>query len=95
MLKVLALLMVTTGVLPVCASADTTQTNTQAENTAVPELLARAERGDAKAQFNLGQIYDTGLGVPQDVVQAVAWWRKAADQGFAQAWTKAFALRQK
>ena len=30
-------------------------------------------------------MYENGRGVPQDYVQAVAWYRKAADQGFADA----------
>lgn len=41
----------------------------------------RAERGDVDAQFNLGWRYETGDGVGQDWVQAVYWYRKAADQG--------------
>ena len=32
-----------------------------------------AEQGDASAQYFLGGMYDLGLGVPQDYVQAVAW----------------------
>jgi TPR repeat protein len=42
-----------------------------------------AEQGDAGAQTDLGVIYDTGLGVPQDYAQAVVWYHKAADQGDA------------
>lgn len=38
----------------------------------------------AEAQFNLGIMYHNGLGVPQDYAQAVAWYRKAAAQGFAE-----------
>src|SRR5271155_306922 len=44
-----------------------------------------AEQGDAKAQYELGGMYDAGHGVPQDHVEAVRWFRKAADQGFADA----------
>src|SRR5271155_3469828 len=44
-----------------------------------------ASRGDATSQNNLGAIYDKGNGVAQDYVEAVKWYRKAADQGFAQA----------
>ena len=39
----------------------------------VAELRARAEQGDAYAQFDLGVMYDTGRGVPQDYVQAHMW----------------------
>ncbi len=44
-----------------------------------------AEQGNAKAQFNLGVMYDRGLGVPQDYAEAVKWYRKAAEQGNARA----------
>jgi TPR repeat protein len=42
-----------------------------------------AEQGNAGAQTDLGVIYDSGLGVPQDYAQAVVWYHKAADQGDA------------
>jgi len=44
-----------------------------------------ADQGDALAQYNLGDMYDIGLGVPQDYAEAVKWHRKAADQGYAAA----------
>ena len=37
------------------------------------------------AQVNLGYEYTNGRGVPQDYAQAMEWYRKAADQGDAQA----------
>jgi TPR repeat protein len=37
------------------------------------------------AQFNLGALYYDGHGVPQDYAAAVDWYRKAAEQGLAQA----------
>ena len=46
-------------------------------------LRQRAEQGDAGAQASLGVMYRTGEGVPQDHVEAVAWYRLAADQGEA------------
>jgi TPR repeat protein len=46
-------------------------------------LIARAEQGDALAQFNLGVKYANGEGVPQDYKAAVKWYRKAAEQGHA------------
>jgi TPR repeat protein len=42
---------------------------------------ALAEQGDAKAQFNLAQMYSNGQGVVQDHRLAVRWWRRAAEQG--------------
>ncbi len=41
--------------------------------------------GDADAQFNLGQAYKLGRGVPVDLKQAEDWYRKAALQGHLQA----------
>ena len=38
-----------------------------------------AEQGDANAQFNLGLMYRFGNGVPKDDVEAVKWFRKAAE----------------
>jgi TPR repeat protein len=46
---------------------------------------ALAERGDRTAQTNLGNCYYKAYGAVKDQVQAVMWWRKAADQGHAQA----------
>ena len=46
---------------------------------------ARAEQGDAEAQFNLARAYYHGQGVPQDYNGAARWYRKAADQGYAKA----------
>ena len=34
-------------------------------------------------QTLLGEMYEDGSGVPQDDAQAVQWYRKAADQGYA------------
>ena len=45
------------------------------------ETRQKAGQGAAAAQFNLGGMYATGRGAPQDDAQAFAWYRKAADQG--------------
>jgi len=44
-----------------------------------------AEQGYAKAQYNLGVLYNKGIGVPQDYTEAMKWYRKAAEQGLADA----------
>ena len=41
-----------------------------------------ADRGDATAQNNLGGLYHSGQGVPQNYPEAVKWYRRAADQDF-------------
>ncbi|GHT40295.1 hypothetical protein AGMMS49921_01440 [Endomicrobiia bacterium] len=46
-----------------------------------------AEQGNAKAQYNLGLMYDKGEGVKQDYKEAVDWYKKAALQGHSDART--------
>lgn len=46
------------------------------------ELRAEAEAGDASAQWRLGGNYELGIGVPQDTTEAIAWYRKAAEQNY-------------
>ncbi|MEO6216569.1 MAG: SPOR domain-containing protein [Sphingomonas sp.] len=48
---------------------------------AVDEWRPAAIAGDADAQFNLGQAYKLGRGVPVDMAMAESWYRKAALQG--------------
>ncbi len=52
-------------------------------DTAVKELRPLAEQGHPKAQYNLGVMYQLGLGVPQDDQEAAQWCRLAAEQGHA------------
>ena len=56
-----------------------------AQSTEIEQLRLAAEQGDASAQFNLGFMYATGEGVPQDYQEALKWYRLAAEQGHAQA----------
>ena len=52
----------------------------------VAALLEFVEDGSPGAQFLLGSLYDTGQqGVPEDDVEAVKWYRLAAEQGLAEA----------
>ena len=55
--------------------------NSNDYQTALTEWLPLAERGDANAQRNLGQMYRNGEGVPKDDIEAVRWYKLAADQG--------------
>lgn len=52
---------------------------------AVAQWRPLALAGDADAQFNLGQAYKLGRGVPTDLGQAEVWYRRAAKQGHLQA----------
>jgi TPR repeat protein len=47
-----------------------------------------AEQGNDSVQFNLGIMYDIGLGVPKDYALAVKWYRLAAEQNHGQAQTR-------
>lgn len=50
------------------------------------QLYQRAARaGDAPAQNNIGELYETGRGVAPDPSQASDWYRQAAAAGFAPA----------
>ena len=53
--------------------------------TALREWKPLAKQGYAYAQYNLGQMYRRGQGVPQDYETAVKWYRLAAEQGDATA----------
>ncbi len=52
---------------------------------ALKQFRLAANQGHAKAQNNLGVMYDNGQGVPQDYKEAAKWFRLAADQGYARA----------
>jgi V8-like Glu-specific endopeptidase len=49
--------------------------------TALRRLSPLAEKGDARAQFDIGFMHAYGWGVQRDSAAAIAWYRKAADQG--------------
>jgi TPR repeat protein len=49
--------------------------------TALREWTPLAEQGNARAQHNLGVMYDEGWGVPQNYKTAVKWWKLSAEQG--------------
>ncbi|MCQ2395146.1 MAG: hypothetical protein MJ249_12760 [Kiritimatiellae bacterium] len=51
----------------------------------VEQYRKAAAAGDARAQCNLGMMYEYGRGVKKDEKQAVEWYRKAADAGDARA----------
>jgi TPR repeat protein len=46
-------------------------------------LPAGGRAADAAAQNNVGELYETGRGVAPDLKQALDWYRKAAEAGFA------------
>ena len=50
-------------------------------DTSLEKLQSRAEQGYAEAQYNLGFMYRTGQGVPQNYIQAYMWNSLAAAEG--------------
>src|SRR4051812_10045835 len=52
---------------------------------AIAQWRPLAEAGNADAQFNMGQAYKLGRGVPADPRIAQSWYQKAAQQGHEQA----------
>jgi TPR repeat protein len=49
------------------------------------QLRQAAESGEVLAQLKLGVMFDEGDGVQSDVYEAVKWYRKAAENGNAEA----------
>jgi uncharacterized protein len=62
--------------------------------TALRKWTTLAEQGDANAQYNLGNIYRLGQGVPQDDKTAEKWYRLAAEQGLEYARNNLSVLQQ-
>ncbi len=76
--------------LPACAQDNPVKQGFEAwqrgdYKTAVELWRGPANAGDADAQFDLGQAYKLGNGVPADLNQAEYWYGKAAAQGHEQA----------
>jgi hypothetical protein len=53
-----------------------------AASPAPADIMARAEQGNAEAQYSVGLMYQGGRGVPQDLAEAAKWYRKSAEQGY-------------
>jgi TPR repeat protein len=53
---------------------------------AAARIRPLAEQGEARWQYFLGTCYDNGIGgVSQDYAEALKWYRKAAEQGYGDA----------
>src|SRR2546422_724089 len=56
----------------------------EADRKLLAEIRTKAEKGDAQSQFELGAAFHFGsFGVAKDSVEAVKWYRKAAEQNHA------------
>jgi TPR repeat protein len=51
----------------------------------IATIRVQAEKGLASSQYNLGRMYELGIKVPIDKTQALAWYKKAALQGYPDA----------
>lgn len=72
--------------LAVCLWAGCQSTNSGARSDKSLEgLRAKAESGNLRAQYELGQIYATGEGVPRNDAEALTWLTRAAASGHADA----------
>ena len=78
LISLVALLCFGEVALPDAAAQQTDELRKEFQNT-----KAKAEKGDAAAQSNLGFMYGKVEGVAKDELEAVKWFRKAADQGNA------------
>jgi TPR repeat protein len=52
---------------------------------AMEQVLPLAEKGDARSENEVGVIFASGRGVPQDFHEAAKWFRESADQEYAPA----------
>ncbi len=50
-----------------------------------PGTSIATDKGNAVAQYFLGNMYDHGQGVPQNYTEALKWYRLSAEQGDADA----------
>ena len=57
---------------------------TKADQKPLKEVQAKAEAGDAASELELGLRYTRGEGAAKDEGQAVKWFRKAAEQNYAE-----------
>ena len=53
--------------------------------TALKEWRPLAEQGDAGAQFRMGEMYQSGKGLPQNHAEAARWFLQAAKRGHVDA----------
>lgn len=56
--------------------------NTKDYKAAMKNFMPLARRGNARAQFFVGDMYCFGYGLPRDAQEAFKWFRMSAEQGF-------------
>lgn len=60
-----------------------TQKEPESPSPSLASLREKAEKGDAKAQYELGRVYANGTGVEKNTMEALKWFRSSAEQGYA------------
>jgi TPR repeat protein len=85
--KMLALLILLFGLVGPASAAELDDAVATAQRgdyaTALRRLSPLAEKGDARAEFDIGFMHAYGWGVPRNPAEAIASYRKAADRGLA------------
>ena len=76
----LTVIIVVCGAVPALSASKKRGRNT-AVNSQCTSTLQRAQQGDAKAQYSLGNMYFHGYPVKQNYAEAAKWYRKGAEQG--------------
>jgi superfamily I DNA/RNA helicase len=51
----------------------------------ITKLTTEAQQGNAESQYLLGRAYDEGNIVPRNLLEAISWYQKAANQGHTKA----------
>ena len=80
-----------TQLLAECDEEIKTHTVTHTANavvTALPavyQTIKAIEKGNMYSQYNLGLLFQYGLGVTADTTEAVKWYRKSSNQGYEEA----------
>lgn len=49
------------------------------------EVISLANKGNAKSQYELGLMYELGMGIDKNLSHAFAWYQKSANQNYAKA----------
>ena len=93
----LALAVMVTGIVVIVKQHKENEVTEENKAKAAKLFREAAEQGHVSSQFNLGVMYDTGVGVPEDKGEATKWIRKAAEQrhGVAIEWLEENAKGEK
>ncbi len=75
------------ALLAIAATANTAAATRQRISGSIPyaSVIRLAEEGNVEAEAQLGRMFSTGRGVPQDFYEAAKWYHRAAVQGHREA----------